>query len=142
MAYSLSVDFSTERRKWKRVPAGFDVSYRIGEQSGVAAAIDISTGGLFVVVDPPPRIGDRVHLTFLLPGEEPTAAIRAIGEVVRTVAPSKSRQGGCGVSIVAMSQDAKRALSGFIERASVVKLEPADLGGLDGTILEIEAKTK
>ncbi|MBI5525572.1 MAG: PilZ domain-containing protein [Deltaproteobacteria bacterium] len=142
MAYCHSMTNNAERRKWKRVPAGFDVSYRIGEQSGVAEAMDISTGGLFVVVDPPPRIGDRVYLTFLLPGDEPTTAIRAIGEVVRTVAPAASRQGGCGVSIVAMPLEAKRVLAEFIERASVVTLEHADLGGLNGTILEIEAKTK
>lgn len=131
-----------ERRKWKRVPAGFDVSYRVGEQNGVAAAIDVSTGGLFIGVDPPPRIGERVYLTFLLPGDEPTAAIRAIGEVVRSVAPAQSRQSGCGVSIVAMNHEAKKAIHDFIERASVVTLESADLAGLNGTILEIEAKTK
>jgi Tfp pilus assembly protein PilZ len=142
MPYGSGVDFHANRRKWKRVPAGFDVMYRIGEQSGVATAIDISTGGVFVAVETPPRIGERVYLTFVLPGEKPAAAVKVIGEVVRTTAASPRHPCGFGVHIVAAPMEARLAINGFIDRASDLNAEDIDVGTLKGEIIQIEPDEK
>lgn len=137
-----AMDFPSDRRQWKRVPAGFDVMFRIGEQSGVAAAFDISTGGIFVAVAAPPRIGERVYLTFILPGEQPSAAIKAIGEVVRTVAARPGQPGGFGVSIVALPMDSRRAIADYIEKASALTLDDATVDELAGGVIQVEPDAK
>ena len=136
------MDFPSDRRKWKRIPAGFDVMFRIGEQSGVATAFDVSTGGIFVEVAQPPRIGERIYLTFILPGNEPAVPIKAIGEVVRTVAPRTGQPGGFGVSIVALPMDSRQALNAYIERASVLTLDDAAVDALAGGVIQVETDSK
>ena len=136
------MDFPSDKRQWKRVPAGFDVMYRVGEESGVATAIDISTGGIFVAIAAPPRIGERVYLTFMIPGEKPSVPIKAIGEVKRTVSARAGQPGGFGVSIVAMPVDSRRALAAYIEHASTLSLDEADVDGLEGGIIQVEPDKK
>ena len=136
------MDFPSDRRQWKRVPAGFDVMYRIGEESGVASAIDLSTGGLFVAISTPPRIGDRSYLTFILPGEQPAAAIKAIGEVVRIVSARAGQAGGFGISIVAMPMEARRAIATYIEHASALSMVDATIDDLTGGIIQVEPDKK
>ena len=131
-----------QRRKWKRVPAGFDVTYRIEEQCGVASAIDVSSGGIFVGLDSPPRVGDRVYLTFTLPGVSACGPVRVIGEVIRTVPPGTKNQPGFGVSFIATQPDSRKALGDFIRGASLIKLDDADLRDIGGEIIEVEPRRK
>jgi Tfp pilus assembly protein PilZ len=131
------------RRRWKRVQAGFDVMYRIGDQNGVAAAVDISGGGIFVNVEKPPRVGDSVYLTFVLPGVAESSAVKVIGEVVRTVPPgTRGLRPGFGVSFVALQQEGRKSISDFVQRAATARLEDAELGDAPGEIIEIEPDEK
>lgn len=103
-----------EKRKFKRIPVGFPVKYTIGDRSGVAQAIDVSSGGIFINLKVSPQIGEKVYLSFVLPGTTPKEQIKIIGEVIRVTKDDARDKQGIGVLFVAVPSAAKKTMEEYI----------------------------
>ena len=104
-----------EKRKYKRIPAGFQVKYTIGDISGVAQAVDVSSGGIFINMKSTPKVGEKVYLTFILPGTTAREQIKIIGEITRVAKEDEEKKEGIGVLFVAVPSAAKKTLEEYIQ---------------------------
>ncbi len=104
----------SEKRKFKRIPVGFQVKYTIGETSGVAQAVDVSSGGIFINIKNLPKVGDKVYLSFILPGTTAREQIKIIGEITRVAKEDEEKRTGIGVLFVAVPSAAKKTLEEYI----------------------------
>lgn len=104
-----------EKRRYKRIPAGFQVKYTIGDVSGVAQAIDVSSGGIFINMRSTPKVGEKVYLSFILPGTTAREQIKIIGEIIRIAKEDEEKRSGIGVLFVAVPSAAKKTLEEYIE---------------------------
>gem|GEM_PF-1239967 len=103
-----------EKRKYKRIPVGFQVKYTIGETSGVAQAVDVSNGGIFINMKSIPKVGEKVYLSFILPGTTAREQIKIIGEITRVAKEDEEKRGGIGILFVAVPSAAKKTLEEYI----------------------------
>ncbi|MCX7943192.1 MAG: PilZ domain-containing protein [Deltaproteobacteria bacterium] len=103
-----------EKRKFKRIPVGFQVKYTIGGVSGVAQAIDVSSGGIFINIKETPNVGDKVYLSFILPGTTAREQIKIIGEITRIAKEDEEKKSGIGILFVAVPSAAKKTLEEYI----------------------------
>lgn len=103
-----------EKRRCKRIPVGFQVKYTIGDRSGVAQAIDLSSGGIFINLKGSPQIGEKVYLSFILPGTTAKEQIKIIGEVTRITKNDTRNREGIGVLFVAVPSAAKKTMEEYI----------------------------
>ncbi len=103
-----------EKRRFKRIPVGFQVKYTIGEISGVAQAVDVSNGGIFINLKYNPKVGDKVYLSFILPGTTAREQIKIIGEIKRVVKENDEKKSGIGILFVAVPTAAKKTLEEYI----------------------------
>ncbi|MGC8927916.1 MAG: PilZ domain-containing protein [Myxococcota bacterium] len=104
----------TEKRKFKRIPVGFQVKYTIGEVSGVAQAVDVSSGGIFINLRSTPKVGEKVYLSFILPGTTAREQIKIIGEISRVSKDEDEKKSGIGILFVAVPTAAKKTLEEYI----------------------------
>ena len=104
----------TEKRKFKRIPLGFQVKYAIGEITGVAQAVDVSSGGIFINIKSTPKVGDKVYLSFILPGTTAREQIKIIGEITRVAKDNDEKKSGIGILFVAVPSAAKKTLEEYI----------------------------
>ncbi len=104
----------TEKRKFKRIPVGFQLKYTIGEVSGIAQAVDVSGGGIFINTKSTPKVGEKVYLSFILPGTTAREQIKIIGEISRVVKEDDEKKSGIGILFVAVPSAAKKTLEEYI----------------------------
>ena len=90
------------------------MKYTIGETSGVAQAVDVSNGGIFINMKSIPKVGEKVYLSFILPGTTAREQIKIIGEITRVAKEDEEKRGGIGILFVAVPSAAKKTLEEYI----------------------------
>lgn len=80
---------------------------------------DISEGGVFVALTPPPPVGELVHLSVRVGAEAP---VTAIGEVRWHRVDSDGVPCGCGVQFVVLDPRAVDLFQGLLARAGQAPL--------------------
>jgi uncharacterized protein (TIGR02266 family) len=100
-----------ERRSHARVPLVARVEVEAEGYSFLAVTSNLSAGGLLIFTGNPAPAGERVQVTFLLPGSE--RPVRAAG-VVRHVTPGTSM----GVEFTALAADDREAIRRYAAQAA------------------------
>ncbi len=80
---------------------------------------DISEGGVFVSLCPPPPIGELVHLSVQVGAEPP---VTAVGEVRWHRTDANGEPTGCGVQFVVLDPRAADLFQGLLARAGQAPL--------------------
>lgn len=101
------------RRAAPRAPVALGVDYQYGNCTGAAKTLNLSEGGMFIVMPDPPAVGTRVHLEFALPDGEPW---EATAEVVwiRTPGEQHPYPPGMGVQFVELPAEAQPRIAAFV----------------------------
>lgn len=94
-----------ERRKTKRYPLSFPAVVAAGEQSLRATSRDVSTGGVYLLVESEENLqpGTELDLTLTLQQEvtsEEEVLVRAHGKTVRVETSNENGTGDTGVAVV------------------------------------------
>ena len=101
---------SYERRASMRVKSQLPAQFKAGGISGQTVTADISEGGLFLLTDEDPPLGERTHVHLELGTVEP---VRIIGEVVRKAAMPAL---GVAVRFNGMTLDDRARLTKWIQQ--------------------------
>ena len=86
-----------ERRAFPRYPHVMRVWFSIGDQEAETDSVDASQGGLFLVTDDPPTIGQSVNLRFQLPGD--TVPVEMSARVVRRISADQRPRSRAGFAV-------------------------------------------
>ena len=88
-----------ERRRWPRRELGavVDIMEEIGVRLGRAVGVNISRGGMLLQTLLDYREGERLTVSFLLPGSADQLVVH--GRVVRVVSPEEAGPEAAGVAI-------------------------------------------
>ena len=107
-----------DERRDERVPIGLPIRLRIRDIESFTEeySIDLSAGGIFVEMEDPPVIGEKVHLEFYL--ETVGKSIWATGEVARCnpeVGPDGAAM-GAGIEFVDLGEDGRRFIQLVVDK--------------------------
>ncbi len=127
-----------ERRRGRRFPAGtLDARFDAGGRSHAGPVWDLSTGGCFVALEPPPPpVGEVVRLVLTSgPGAEARAEVeaRVVFHLPESRAAAFDRAPGVGLHFVGVSAAARAVLTEVIGRA-------AEARGAQGPGRRLEAR--
>lgn len=106
----------SEKRQHRRAPTSFIVEYKIGDNTGRCTATDISQNGIFLNINPPPEIGSRIYLTFVLPGYSKLPPLKIVGKVVRIVKAGEGQIPGIGVEFDLIYAESRETIRSFIRK--------------------------
>ncbi|MGB9598998.1 MAG: PilZ domain-containing protein [Myxococcota bacterium] len=106
----------SEKRQHRRAPTSFSVEYKVGESVGRCIATDISQNGIFLNINPPPEIGSRIYLSFVLPGYSKLPPLKIVGKVVRIVKAGEGQIPGIGVEFDLIYAESRETIRSFIRR--------------------------
>ena len=92
--------------------------------------VNLSKGGMFLATDNPPKVGERVHLAFNIPGL--VHPLRVMGEVKW----ARNEQGddvpaGAGIEFVELTETCKQLIAEFVDRLVPVSEPP---GRIDASV--------
>lgn len=107
-----------DSRRDERVPIGLPIRLRIRDIESFTEeyTTDLSAGGIFIEMEDPPQVGERVHLEFYL--EAVGKSIWATGEVARCN-PEVGEDGsamGAGVEFVDLGEDGRKFIQLVVDR--------------------------
>ncbi len=105
-----------EKRHHRRAPASIDVEYKLGENTGRCTATDISQNGIFLNISPPPEIGSRIYISFVLPGYSKLPPLKIVGKVVRIVNAGEGQLPGIGVEFDLIYAESRETIRSFIRK--------------------------
>jgi len=108
--------FGSEKRQHRRAPTSIDVDYKIGEVVDRCIATDISQNGMFLVIQPPPEIGSKVYLSFVLPGYSKLPPLKVVAKVVRIVKQGQGQVPGVGVEFDLIYAESRETIRSFIRK--------------------------
>ncbi|MCX7944325.1 MAG: PilZ domain-containing protein [Deltaproteobacteria bacterium] len=108
--------FGSEKRQHRRAPTSISVDYKIGEKTGRCIATDISQNGIFLSITPPPEVGSRIYLSFVLPGYSKLPPLKIVGKVVRIVRPGEGQIPGVGVEFDLIYAESRETIRSFIRK--------------------------
>jgi len=112
----INIMLGSEKRQHRRAPAAFNVEYKIGDTIGNCVATDISQNGIFLNISPPPTIGSRIYLSFILPGYSKLPPLKIIGKVVRIVNKGEGQLPGVGVEFDIIYAESRETIRSFIRK--------------------------
>ena len=101
-----------------RIPCVTQVVFRVGDTPHYGTSADLSTNGVFVAFKGDVEMGDRLPLTFFLPGKdrEPIETMGRVAWINRGMPRTKSTMPeGFGVEFLDMSRDSAELIRGFME---------------------------
>jgi hypothetical protein len=107
-----------ERRRFRRVPAAFDVKFRSDDTMFACRALDVSPMGMLLKTPPCDPPAGKIYLVFNIPGVTNRPA-RAIGKIVRA---ENARDGSkkLGISFEAMMDEVRVSLCEYIARTQAM----------------------
>jgi Tfp pilus assembly protein PilZ len=108
--------FKEEKRQHRRAPASISVDYKVGDVTGRCIATDISQNGIFLNIQPPPQIGSRIYLSFVLPGFSKLPPLKVVGKVVRVVQKGQGQVPGVGVEFDLIYAESRETIRSFVRR--------------------------
>ena len=113
-----------ERRRHPRIPVMMQVNYTNGEDFLVDYSTNLGPRGIFINTTRAIGQGEKIHVKFLLPGDE--RPIRVLGQVCwirrRGDDPAGVVVPGIGVEFLHATDEAREAVAHFVDRFLV---EPA-----------------
>lgn len=121
----------SEKRQHRRAPTSITVDYKIGDITGRCIATDISQNGIFLNINPPPEIGSRIYLSFVLPGYSKLPPLKIVGKVVRVVKMGDGQIPGVGVEFDLIYAESRETIRSFIRKIlgpTVVVSKQKDVG--------------
>jgi len=101
------------RRAAPRAPVALGVDYRYGDCKGTAKTLNLSEGGMFIVMQHPPAVGTRVHLHFALPDCEPWESTAEV-MWVRNPEDQHPYPPGMGCQFVELPAEAQPRIADFV----------------------------
>jgi len=104
-------DTSFDRRQYERVPVSLAVEVRDARGFSLHSSRDLSIGGVFFEFAIPHPVGERVELTFSLPGDHQPISCR--GEVVNV---PDATAFGMGIQFVDLRPADLTRLEAFVVR--------------------------
>lgn len=108
--------FGNEKRQHRRAPTSFSVEYKVNNTIGRCIATDISQSGMFLNISPPPEIGSRIYLSFILPGYSKLPPLKVVGKVVRIVSIGKGQIPGIGIEFDLIYAESRETIRSFIRK--------------------------
>jgi uncharacterized protein (TIGR02266 family) len=108
-----------DNRQHARFPLEVQVALKSKHNFYTGTSKDLSEGGLFVAIDPPPPIGTEVGFKLILGGE----TFLFVGTVIwhRAAGPDPKKPAGCGIKWLTLEDGALEAIRRFVEvRASEI----------------------
>jgi uncharacterized protein (TIGR02266 family) len=105
------------------------VDLRSGQESHPAMTKNIGAGGLFVATDRLRRVGERVELTFTLPGSALPLSVESEVRWIRPAPPPDraGREAGMGVRFVGLPHEARDVIETFLRERETREREDNDL---------------
>ena len=110
---------SEENRKYPRAPVRVEIicdelqdESRRGEAILCFYATDISIGGIFLETTVNFKVGDNLHLKFILPGDKQQVLIT--GKVVRITKKDSLVIPGIGIEFEHLSYEDKKRIEGYV----------------------------
>lgn len=103
------------RRSSRRVPLDAEVRLLDDQQEVAARTVDISPGGMFFTLDPPPSVGANLRLRFVL--DDGRAPVDATGEVA-WVGQGPTEHRGAGVAFKDIDEDDRARIVAYVDRVA------------------------
>jgi hypothetical protein len=107
-----------QKRTAIRVSCDSEIHFEVEGQTFQATAVDVSTRGLFIASEQPPKENSLLRMTFSLPGA-PATRIRATGRGVwinhRTLPRKKDFPPGFGVAFVDLEDSDRKRLLTYVD---------------------------
>ena len=104
---------AVDRRRWARVPGGFDVLLDAGNVIGQVEAKNISGGGMLLNGLSGLCEGDRAYMSFILPAVSGASEVKVIGSVIRVGTQENCR--GVAVAYDVLLPGAGEAITQYVE---------------------------
>jgi glycine C-acetyltransferase len=116
---------TTERRRYERIPVGFDV-FSMNTGKLIGKAVNLSLGGIFIQAENPLRPGTKLLLEFNLPGQ--SLPIKAYSEVrwVEKIKDSESEPWRMGIRFMNIYEYHRGKLEEY-SRKNLNKIDPDNL---------------
>jgi uncharacterized protein (TIGR02266 family) len=108
-----------ERRRQPRHDIKLDVNYRHGDTYLYSRSSNISELGIFLVTGNPAPRGQRIELSFNVPGEEEPLQVH--GEVRWIVHGSSGAEPGMGIRFIDPSDESRRRVKELIRTMAVLE---------------------
>ena len=104
-----------KRRRTPRAPLNRPVRVKIGSKENNGRGIEVGIGGMSLWMEPVPKKGQMVTVTFSLPGS--ARQIIAMSEVAwSTPAVAKQKKGRMGIRFVALPRDEREEIRSFVTK--------------------------
>ncbi len=110
---------SPDRRASTRFPLEAQITATSQENFYCGFTEDLSEGGVFVAMRPPPPVGEMVHLSVRVGMEPP---VTALGQVRWHRTDDSGNACGCGVQFVMLDPRAADLLQGMLSRSAQAPL--------------------
>jgi uncharacterized protein (TIGR02266 family) len=120
------------RRATPRAPVALGVDYRYGDCQGTATTLNLSEGGMFIVVPDPPAVGTRLRVQFAVPDCEPWEATAEV-MWVRHPEAQHPYPPGMGVQFVELPAEARPRIADFVARQLAALAETRPVRGWRGS---------
>ncbi len=103
-------------RQYLRVPVPITLRYRLieGEDDFKPAVVrDISWGGILMEINPPPEVGARIIVEFVL--AEENVSLELWGTVVRIDTSAKGKPKGAGIEFDRLDEDSRSLIQRLVQ---------------------------
>lgn len=105
-----------DKRVYKRFPVVVEVSYSSEHNFYTGFIRNISSGGLFVATAAPLHIGERMELSFHIPGADAACVVHGIVKWMIPYDPLNTETSpGMGVQFIDLNQETQTIIDSFLK---------------------------